>query len=213
MTNPPPYGYAPVAPPAPRPPLTRRQRRGALIAGAVALFLLQLGFTVAIVPVVFVGVVLLAFTITNSLASRPADASSWDRFWVDTHIDPAPWIPWLIAVAVAGILIMVLAVLVSGWILRAHGVIRPRGVTWSGIGIGIVGQWIVGGILGVIANLASLGLQQISGGIGSLGGGAAIVAIGSLVAAIPVGALTWWWMAHAFRAPAAAAAAPLGQSA
>lgn len=206
MTNPPPYGYAPVSPP-PRPPLTRQQRRGALIAGAVSLFLLQLGFTAVMIPIVLVLALLLIFGTVNLLSRTTTGDMGWDRFWAGNHFDAAPWIPWLIAMVVVGILIMVLAVLVSGWILRAHGVNRPRAITWSSIGIGIVAQWVVGGVLGVITNLASVTSQN---GV-AIGG---LFAVGaSLVTTVAVGALTWWWMAHAFRAPVAAAAAPLGQSA
>jgi len=108
----------------------------------------------------------------------------------------------------------VLGVFTSFWILRAHDVVRPWAVTWSSIGISIPALAIVSSVLSVLGQVVgTLSLSSLFPAPGAavpdatavgLGTGIALAVVSlvvSLVVFAAVGALIWWWMAHALRRP------------
>jgi hypothetical protein len=199
MTATPPV-YQPAYAPRPvRPPLTARAKRGAAIAGGVGFVLLGLGYAMVALPV---GLALIVAFF--ALIVRAASSSSTPGFvGIEQFLlglDIRPWITPLVVVAIAGVVLMVVAIVLSGRVLAAHQVRRPWAVTWAGIGIAIVASWFVSGITGLFTNVAISGVKWDS----PSGGGALIaLLVASTVVALAsnavVGWLSWWWMAHAFR--------------
>lgn len=181
----------PAAPP--RPSLTGRQTRGAIIAGAAGFSLVSSGFGVGLVALI-VGVVALvgaAFFGLGAAMEFPVDVPEW----------VAPLVGGVIVAAVVVALLLVAGgLVVSRWVLGAHGVTRPWPVTWAGAGIASVAALVVGGIASVPTSLvAELGANgtDTGDGFGAIVGTASI-AVGFLVNAA-VGAGAWWLMAVALR--------------
>ncbi|MCP2031342.1 putative membrane protein [Okibacterium sp. HSC-33S16] len=220
---PPQPGYLQQAPrPAapPRPPLAPRQKRGAMLAGAVSFTLMSLGFTLFIIPLViglfgaFFGTLFTYiannnpedFTVNGGPA--PEDVSQIvSDLW-------ATFLPWLIGSLILGIIIWILGYFCSLWMLRSHRVNRPVAVTWSGLGIAIVGSFLLSALSSPISGLFGLGTPNFDSddfsGSDSIPGFenfdfGPIIGLGvlffllSLLVNAGIGLLSWWWMAHAFR--------------
>ena len=192
-------------PPAVRPPLQPRQKRGAAIAGAVSFLLLSFGFALFSIPVsllAFGAFFLAIFSFVGNLdddSNRGAEQffRGLDQF----HLDQ--WIWPLVVVAVLGLAIMIAAMFLSASILKSHAVAKPWGVTWAGAGIAIVGSWVVSGVLSVVAQVISAFAGRTVEGdwTPTLVIGGASVLLGFAASAV-IGWLAWWWMAHAMRSPA-----------
>jgi hypothetical protein len=211
----------PAAPPRPpRPPLESRQKRGAMLAGAVSFTLMSLGFTLFAVPLV-IGLLGAFF---STLFSWVANNNPED---LDINGGPAPddfegiiadawstFLPWLIGAMIIGVIIWILGYLSSLWILRSHRVNRPVAVTWSGLGIAIVGSFLLSALSSPVTGLFNLWTPNLDSGDFSTPDGvpgidnvdfAPIIGAGvfflliSLVVNAAIGLFSWWWMAHAFR--------------
>lgn len=204
MSQPPyqpaPTGYAGFAPRPPKPPLSARARRGSWVAGAVSFSVLTLGWTLlaAALAVTLIGGMLMWIAGLIRLGG-PSDAD--DRAFAEffESVDAGAWAPLLIAGALVGLALMVLAFFVSRWILGAHGVAQPWAVTWAAAGIAIAASWIVSSVL-------SVGLQLVGTFAFSapdpfaLGTGVAVAGgIVGILGTVAIGLLAWWWMAHVLR--------------
>lgn len=206
MTTPTPQPYQPVVGTAPgvlrRPPLTRRQKRGAVWGGTVGFNLLTLGWSVIVVPI---ALALFSAVVTVSLGQIGRTSNGEDPSYNQLReflsaLNAGAWVIPIIIACLIGLAIMAVALLVSRGILRAHQVNRPWGVTWAGAGIAIVGLWILGWVPVIIAQTLSTLLNAsgvdvwanfaISGGLYLILG----IAVNALL-----GWLAWWWMSHAFR--------------
>ena len=220
MTDYPPPGYiaAPYAPRPVRPPLTARAKRGALLGGGLGFTLLTLGYALVAIPVAIGLLVAFFAAIIGFARGRFSDgASTSDGFGV-SRVDFAPWFGLLVASVVVGIVLMIVAVLFSGLVLRRRDVRHPWGVTFAGAGIAIVAAWILEGFLSAIASTMSSGVFDGRNlGVGNLGAGslgagliAGIIVSGVVALAInaAIGWLSWWWMAHAMRPAATEPTAP-----
>lgn len=191
-----------AVPPAPpkRPPLTRAQRTRALVAGAVGFSVFSWGL--ALLAFSTIATVLVAiFSFVVGLARQgPVDRGTL-RFvqWFE-GIDGSI-VGWVIVggFLLASILLIV-GFFVSQGILRGGRVNRPTAVTWSSIGIALVAGSIVGSLGGLFGSMF--------GWVAWVDPGVAIAVttlsgLLSLAVTAAVGAFTWWWMAHVFRASAA----------
>jgi hypothetical protein len=209
------YSPGPYAPRPTRPPLTQRAKRGAAIAGGVGFVLLGIGWAMVAIPlalVAFAGLIALIVRAARSSGSSPAPQI--EQFL--SGLDLTPWITLLVVIAIVGLLVQAAAIVLSGRILRAHGVRRPWAVTWAGAGIAIVASWIIDGTLGSLTSaVTSAAFPGNNSGATSWGvfSIVAIVFSGVLGLAVnaAIGWLAWWWMAHAMR-PAALADAPPASS-
>jgi hypothetical protein len=200
--DPAPYQVAPRRPV--RPPLPPRARRGAAIAGGVGFTLLTIGYALLAIPVTialfaaFIAVIARAIS-GHNLGGYDDGAVSNGGFDLSAAA-LSPWIALLVVSAIVGIVLMVVAILVSGAILRGHAVRRPWGVTFAGAGIAIVASWLIEGVLGVFGSAMGTAFND-----GRSVGAGVIVAlvIGGVVGlavTAAIGWLSWWWMAHAMRA-------------
>ena len=187
------------APRAVRPPLTARAKRGAAIAGAVGFLLLGLGYAMASLAVGLALIVaFFALIVRAASGSGTRTNAGFEQFV--SGLDITAWVAPLVAIVIVGIVLMVVAIVVSGRVLAAHRVRRPWAVTWAGAGIAVVASWIVYGILGTFLNLALSGFRWDSP---SWGSGLVVALIVSVVVGLAsnavLGWLSWWWMAHAMR--------------
>ncbi len=188
---------------------------------------MSLGFSLIAIPLV-VG---LLGAFIGTIASWAAENDS-DDFSVnggprpqdiDSFISDAwsTFLPWLIGALILGIIIWILGYFCSLWILRSHGVHRPVAVTWSGLGIAIVGNFFLSALSSPVTGLFNVwdGDQGGPGDGRNFGGpdqmqwldniNLAPTALGlallflliSVVVNAAIGLLSWWWMAHAFRDP------------
>jgi hypothetical protein len=208
MQQPTPYPQAggPQAwqPPTARPQLSSRQKRGAAIAGIVGFNVLSIGFWLLITPILIGAFGLIAGFVLRQARREDFepnfDLRQFERF-IDA-INPEAWVPALVIAAILGLALMVAAVFASHRILRAHNVHRPWPVTWSAIGIAIVASWILSTIGSIFWQIVSAIFSAGPADIGALVGiTAAISILLALVVNSAIGWLSWWWMAHAMRAP------------
>lgn len=188
-------------PPAPRPPLTPRQKSGARLAGILGYILLSIGFGLFALPVVLLAFGAFFTLLIGFIRRVSGNDADFERFLNGFEsLNPTAWILPLIIVAFVGLVIMAVALFVSARILRNHDVARPWAVTWAGAGIAIVASWFVSGLTAIPFSLSSGIDGGDSGGAVVLGVAVGILSglVGIAVTAV-TGWLAWWWMAHAFR--------------
>jgi hypothetical protein len=215
MTDYAPPGYIaePYAPRPARPPLTARAKRGALLGGGLGFTLLTLGYALVAIPVAIGLLVAFFAAIIGFARGRFSDGASSSGGFSVSSVDLAPWFGLFVASVVVGIVLMIVAILLSGLVLRRRDVRHPWGVTFAGAGIAIVAVWIVEGFLGaIVSGMSSALFDGRSLGAGSPGAGliAGIIVSGVVALAInaAIGWLSWWWMAHAMRPAATEPTAP-----
>lgn len=192
-----------------------------MIAGAVAFSLMSLGFSLVMIPIGIALVGAFIGTILNWVASNggPNGGSDFEgREQIQQFLADAwgTYGGWLIASIVVGVIVWILGYLASLWILRGHSVHRAVGVTWSGLGIAIVANFLISGILSPLSGLSGLAApdfdqSDFNGPSGFdpdwfnninftpfilLG---VLIICASILANAVVGLLSWWWMAHALR--------------
>jgi hypothetical protein len=207
---PPPPGYIaePYAPRPVRPPLTSGAKRGAALGGGLGFTLLTLGYALVAIPVGIGLVVAFFAAIIGFARGRYSDGASSSSGFDVLRVDFAPWIGLFVASAVVGIGLMIVAILLSGLVLRRHEVRHPWGVTFAGAGIAIVAASIVEGFLGaIVSGVSSAFFDGRSLGSGIIAG---IIVSGVVALAInaAIGWLSWWWMAHAMRPAVTEATVP-----
>ncbi|WP_290428388.1 hypothetical protein [Agromyces larvae] len=201
-----PQQWAPVPAPAPRPPLEPRSRTGALVGGGVGLTLVTWGLGLAAFGAIFGIVALILAAVAGAVRAGDDGDNAFTRF-----IDAVPM--WLVIAVIAGAVVVGAALVVGGVlgqraILRRHGVHRPTAVTWSSLGIGVVANGTIGGVLSAPASILPGVWSRSSDSAPGV-----LLLIGASVVGVAVtaaiGAFASWWMAHAFRSaqPAASAAA------
>ena len=185
------------APAQPRPPLSRREVRGAIIAGAVAYSVAGLGFALFAIPIAL-GVVL---SIVRGIAGVARNTFADDRRLREfaegvLTYDIGPWIGLLVIASLVGAALWVGAILTSRAILRAHGIARPWAVTWSGLGIAVLVSSVVGGTASGFSGFGGSDDDRIGAIVTVL---AVLGALVTIVVNAAVGGAAWWAMAVAFR--------------
>lgn len=188
------YAQAPA-----KPPLPRRTRNGAWIAGAVSFSVLSFGWTLFFASVVIALVGGLFLWFADVLSGRSTDPGGEAFFDFFASIDVSAIIPLLIIGSVVGLVLMALALFLSRWILGAHQVNRPWPVTWAASGVAIVAGWIIGSVLGAVAQIvtsfAALAPDPIGAGIA----GVSVSGLLAIALTAAIGLFSWWWMAHLMR--------------
>ncbi|GAA0992496.1 hypothetical protein [Subtercola frigoramans] len=168
------------------------------IAGALALPFLTIGIDVILGVLVFVGfwlvVVLLFSVFDDSPSSGQAGLGDLGTL---TFVGVAA-VPVIIGVA-AAVVLGTTGFLLSWVLLRRARVRRPAAVTWAGIGVCFIPQLVVVSMAYSLSNTVMATLVS-PGNDGDVKWGiyAAAAALTALVSAV-IGALVWWWMAHALR--------------
>jgi hypothetical protein len=186
-----------------RPPLTRRERRGAAIAGIAGFLLATIGW----VPFVLVGLgYIFAFgvyflgSLLGGEDSQESANTDTGKVAADLIGIPIASLGLIISIAcVVGVLLIAAGILVSIVILKRHSVNRAAGVTWLGLLLAIVGSWILDSILAVVIYAVAAAGDVGKGPVGPSGGLTVIYLLIALAVQVLLGWLGWWWMAHALR--------------
>lgn len=193
-----------------------------MLAGAVSFALMSLGFALVTIPLAIAAFGAFFGALFGWIARRNPEDFSQDGLAGPDVVEQVvrdAWsmlAPWFIGMVIVGVIIWVLGYLSSIWILRSHAVNRPVAVTWSGLGIAIVANGFLSGITSPLLNLGNMftPTTNVPEGLGDPGGLdslsdfdftplVTVIAVGgivSLVVSAVIGLLSWWWMAHAFRA-------------
>lgn len=190
-------------PPAVRPPLTARQKSGSRLAGIFGFLLLSIGFGLFAFPLVVLAFSALFSFVVQFVRRVSHNDARFEQFVNGMQaLNPSAWVLPLVIASVVGLALMAGALLLSARILRSHDVARPWAVTWAGAGVAIVGSWVVSGIVSFPLGLTGGMRGDDNAGAIGLGIGVGIVsALVGLATTVVVGWLSWWWMAHALRAP------------
>ncbi|WP_439564773.1 hypothetical protein [Microcella sp.] len=178
-------------------PLTRNQTQSSLIAGAVAHTIFQTGWFLfgmslaALVATALFGNII--GSITRSLGGddpnavlRALDGGSDLLFWV------------VLSFLIGSLILIGLAILVSGWMLSAAGLRGPWKVTMAAVGIAAL---VDIALFWIYVGLANLLTES------RLAGPVLLTPVIALIGGILVGALIWWLMALTRREKIAAATA------
>jgi hypothetical protein len=197
-----PYGQASANRSPARPPLGKREKRGAFWAGAVGFNLLSIGFSLAAAPIAIAvfGAFVSLFANRAAQAEGPFGAGFGvvNRFFDSLDYGILAIIG--LVIVVVGLGLMWAGLGASAAILKGHGTLRRWPVTWAGAGIAIVGFWVLGWIPAVLGQVVSAATIRSGGdqfaGVALQGG---LVSIGTLALTTIIGWLSWWWMAHAMR--------------
>lgn len=156
-----------------RPALSKRERRGAAIAGALGLPLATLGLIALAVPI-GAGYV----TTLGLIALTPA--ASGMLFWL----------------MISGAVLLLAGLLLSWLVLRAHGVFHPMLVTLSSMGMSIGLSLVLQAAAGALAGLVfGLGVEGTVFADPLL-----LFGVASVVMAVLIGIGVWRWMASVLRA-------------
>ena len=199
----------PATAPKPAKPLTpeRKARRGATIAGAIALPLVTAGFTLLAVPLAIWQLATMVKTVVVVIANAVAGSgAASDANATLASIDPNAMSGITIAFAIVGVVLLVGGAVVSVLVLRAHGVARPGMVTVVAVPMGTLVAAIVTGTVGALGGLLFGTSDSVSQVLGNAAIAIALTAIGSGIATIVTGALVWLWMGGIFHERGADAA-------
>lgn len=197
------YQQQAYAPQQVRPPLTRRAKTGAAWAGIVGFNLLTVGFFVFLVPLALLALGgFVQWLVATAIQQGTADVSP-DMLRTLENFDPGVWVLPLLIVSAVGLIIWIVALIISRSILRSSGAVKPWAITWAATGISIVVYWIVWTIIGFISGIVT---SFIGMATQSLGDAAMVSFIGGVVSLLltviinsVIGWLIWLWMAHAMR--------------
>lgn len=175
--------------------LSAAQRRHAAVAGAVSLGLMTAG--IDLVGIVGVQV---AFYFGLLVMFGSLDAGRWSDWSILSQLGSGGlWgVPtW---VFIGGGCVLILGGFASSWLLlRGAGVARPVSFTWASIGVSIIPGFMVTVIAYTIASVVSGFLQPPEAGDSISVLLFVILLVIDVLVSAAVGALVWWWMAHAFR--------------
>jgi hypothetical protein len=185
----------PFTPAPKRPPLTPKQKRGAMLAGGLGFSIMTVGFGAVAISL---GALLIMAVIggISGLVERTGESSGGVALWVDQARTDFGWI--VLVVALLGVIVWVVGYFTSVGILRSSGNPHPVATTWAALGISVAASWILSGILSIPGSFMSYlpvdneWLQM------SIIAGIASVAL-TIVVTAAIGVFTWWWMAHAMR--------------
>ena len=197
------YQQPQYAPREVRPPLTKRAKTGATWAGIIGFNLLTVGFFVFLAPLALLAMgSLVQWAVSMAIQQGTADLTP-DMLRTLESFDPGMWILPLLIVSAVGLIIWIVALIISRAILRSSGAVKPWGITWAATGISIVVYWIVWTIIGFISSIVSSFVGMLTQSIENQATAAIIGGVVSILLAIIVnsiiGWLIWLWMASAMR--------------
>lgn len=197
---PPPAQYAPRAA---RPPLTKRAKTGAAWAGIIGFNLLTLGFFVFLAPLALLALGSFVLWVVQSAQQQGTAEIGPEVIQALQNFDPNAWVLPLLIISAVGLVIWIVALIISKAILRSSGAVKPWGITWAAAGIAIVAYWLVSTIVSFFSSFISMLISSVAQSAGdrmtaSLITGVISFVLGIIITSI-IGWLTWLWMAHAMR--------------
>ena len=196
---------APVAPAKVEKPRTpeQRARRGASIGGAIGLPLATAGIVMLAVPLAvwYLNTIIrtIAVVVANAVSGKDAAQQTNDTL---ASIEPNAVSSFTLALAIVGAAFLIAGVLVSIFVLRAHGVHRYGMVTAIALPVGLVVATILSASIGALGGLLFGTSDTVGQILANAAFGIALSAIGSVIVTVAAGALVWPVVARAFRDPA-----------
>lgn len=185
-----------------RPKLSKRERRGAMTAGAFALPLVTLGLITLAVPIgawyfttIFKSVlVAVASLVATEAQVRGLDASI-------TAVDPTSFGTLSFWLIIAGVALLLVGLVLSWLVLRGHGVFHPILVTLTAVpmslGLSAILQVGAGALAGLVFQLGDGGVSAV---IANAAFALLLFLVASVAIALVTGILVWLWMSSVFRA-------------
>lgn len=170
-------------------PMTRTQFSSSLIAGAVAHTMFQtgwFGFGMSLAGLAAAALFGNLVDVIGDAIGSEALPSLFNSLGVGA--DVLFWV--LIAMLIGSLVLVLLAVIVSVWLLRLTGQRKPWAVTWASLGITAV---LDIGLFWLYVWLATAATDS------PVAGPVLLTPVFALVGGILLGALVWWAIAHAFR--------------
>lgn len=185
--------------------LKLRRRRGAFAAGALAMPIIGLGTILMAIPLgiwyvttVFKTVIVV---IMNIVAGKPEAAEVNDALG---NIDPGSMTAVSLSLVIVGAVLIVAAIFISYFMLRAYEVQKPFLVTLFSIPMGSVLVAIVSASIGALGGLMfRSATQTVDGTLSSAPWGIAGFAIACIAVSIAIGAGVWWWVSSILRSGSA----------
>lgn len=194
---------AQYAPRTVRPPLTKRAKTGAAWAGIVGFNLMTLGFFVFIGPLLLLALGSFVLWIVESARQQGSAEIGPEVIRALENFDPSAWVVPLLIISAVGLVIWIIALIISKAILRSSGAVKPWGITWAAAGIAIVAYWLISTIVSFFWGFISMLISSVAQTAGDRMTVSLITGIISFVLVIVInsiiGWLTWLWMAHAMR--------------
>jgi uncharacterized membrane protein YqjE len=170
-------------------PMTRTQFSSSLIAGAVAHTMFQtgwFGFGMSLAGLAAAALFGNLVDVIGDAIGSEALPSLFSSLGVGADI--LFWV--LIAMLIGSLVLVLLAVIVSVWLLRLTGQRKPWAVTWASLGITAV---LDIGLFWLYVWLATVVTDS------PVAGPVLLTPVFALVGGILLGALVWWAIAHAYR--------------
>lgn len=181
--------------------LKQRRRRGSAAAGALAMPIIGLGATLMAVPLgiwyvttVFKTVIVV---IMNMVAGTQEAAEVNDAL---NNIDPASMSAVSLSLVIVGVVLVIAALCISYFMLRAYDVQQPFLVTLFSVPLATVIVTVVSASIGALGGLMfQSATQTVDGTLSSAPLGIAGFAIASIAVSIAIGAGVWWWVGRILR--------------
>ena len=181
--------------------LSQRRKRGALASGALSMPIITLGAAMMDVPLgiwyvstVFKTVIVV---ITNMVTGRAeADAVNGAL----NNVDPGAMSSISISLIIIGGVLVLAALAISYFMLRAYDVEKPMRVTVFSVPMAAVIAAVVTASVGALGGLIFRdATHTVAGILGNAALGIAGFALSAIAVSIVIGAAVWWWVARIFR--------------
>lgn len=179
----------------------QRRKRGSLASGALAMPIITLGATLMAVPlgIWYVSTLLktVIVVITNAVSGEQQAAAVNDAL---ANVDPDAMSSISLALIIIGAVLVLAAIAISWFMLRAHDIERPMLVTVFSVPMAAVLSAVVTISIGALGGLLFRdATRTLEGVLGNAPLGIAGFAIAAIVVSVLIGAAVWWWVARIFR--------------
>lgn len=179
----------------------RRRRRGALAAGGLSMPIIALGATLMAVPlgIWYVSTVLktVIVVITNMVTGERQAAQVNGAL---NNVDPGAMSSFSMALIIIGAVLIIAALLISYFMLRAHDVRHPILVTVFSMPLASVIAVVVSASIGALGGLIFRdATQTVSGILANAAFGIAGFALAVIAVSVVIGGAAWWWVSGIFR--------------
>lgn len=179
----------------------RRRRRGTLASGGLAMPIIALGATLMAVPlgIWYVSTVLktVIVVITNMVTGKQQAEQVNGAL---NNVDPGAMSSFSLALIIIGAVLVIAALLISYFMLRAHDVRHPLLVTTFSVPLASVVVVVLSASIGALGGLLFRDATQTVGGIlTNAAFGIAGFALAVIAVSVVIGGATWWWVASIFR--------------
>lgn len=192
-----------------RPSLSRKERKGALVAGAISLPLVGVGLVMLAIPlgVWYLSTVIrtIAVVVANAVGGASSAAATNSTL---ADVDPGALSQVTFALAMVGAALLVAGLLVSWLVMRGAGVHRPLLVTGTAVPMAASLAVVLTASIGALGGLVFGTSETVGEILANAAIGMAISAVAALVVSVIVGAVVWLWMARVFRATVVTGAPP-----